>query len=283
MERRFSFAEVVLSLISREPFVFSQALGAFGASREPALQIQISLFPQTYVRTLPLVGEDMFRRYYQGSQGFAVEMKGAGGKPAAVLRGKAGEAALQYEIYFHPMVEQLDITGWLALVPVPWLLYSYGVLFFHGARVAYGRKAIGFLGASGAGKTTQADLWQAYGRKLSNDRVLLRRQEQGWMTYGYFEDGTAPAASPEKVPLGALVLPERAGENSVERLTPVHGLRALLGQVLLLPWDGKMEQALAEALVTLVQEVPVYRLRCTPDQRAADCLKQQLDEDGVMK
>ena len=47
-------------------------------------------------------------------------------------------------------------------------------------------------------------------------------------------------------------------------------------------WDARMKQAVLEALLALMQEIPVYALQCRADGEAVDCLAQRLKTDGVI-
>lgn len=281
MECRLSFAGVSLHLVSPQCFQMSPGLERFLTEREEAqrsLHLEF-MAPPAGQTSLPYVGDDFFRRYYTDGRNTRIEMKGAGGRPSAALFCEKG--ALRYEIYQY--VGQ-GITGWISLLPMPWLLYPKGVFFLHASRVEVGGKALVFTGPSGVGKTTQAALWSACGGGIirGNDRVLLRRGEGRWQTYGYFEDGDSPVCDPTPLPLAALVLPEHATENAVTRMAPAKAVAGLMSQMMAETWDSAMQQAVLEAVLELVQQCPVYRLRCRAEAGAVTCLMKKLKQDGVI-
>jgi hypothetical protein len=74
-----------------------------------------------------------------------------------------------------------------------------------------------FLGHSGAGKSTTAQLWkqQRGVRLLSDDRIILRRQGTGFVMYGTPWHGDAGVASPESAPLSEIFLLEQAPANEL--------------------------------------------------------------------
>lgn len=281
MQKCLCFADVTLRIVSERPFYISRVLERFtGDENKATTELQLLYTELPLQRKVPpCVEEDFFRRFCAEGESVCVEMKGAEGKPSAALfcSGKT----LRYEIY-HDCGK--SITGWLSLLPMPWLLYSEGVLFLHASRVALDGSAILFVGPSGVGKSTQAALWQKYGggEILSNDRVLLRRLGAKWQTYGYFEDGDTPVCSPKRAPLGAIVLLSQAEQNNVSRATPSKALAQLMGQTLIEHWDAQMKQAVLAALLELVQEIPVYALQCRADAEAVGCLAQRLRTDGVI-
>lgn len=287
IRKTFRFADITLCISRKSPFCVSQTLQRFAVS-EPSADLTVMMDqpdPQMEKMTLPYVGEDLFRRYYTNGSAFRIEMKGANGSSTAILTCRAGREALHYCVYFKAD-SATSITGWLTLLPMAWLLYPYKVLFLHASRVAWEGGAILFSAASGVGKTTQAKLWQTYGggRIAGNDRTLLRRKNGVWQSYGYFEDGDAPIARPERLPLRAIVLLEQAEENRVRRHAPARAVQLLMAQTVLAQWDEAMRQSLLNEWLTLVQEIPIYRLQCRADQDAVLCLQRQLQiDEGAMQ
>ena len=282
MQLSFRFADVTLCISRQRAFCVSEAIRRFAVS-DGAADLTVVMDqpdPQMEEMTLSYVGDDLFRRYYRNGSAFRIELKGANGSSTAVLTCRSGREVLHYCVYFNGG-NGASITGWLTLLPMAWLLYPYKVLFLHSSRVAWKGGAILFSAASGVGKTTQAKLWQTYGggRVAGNDRTLLRRKDGVWQTYGYFGDGDAPIASPERLPLHAIVLLEQAEENRVRRHAPARAVQLLMGQTVLAQWDEAMRQSLLNEWLTLVQEIPIYGLQCRADQDAVLCLQRQLKID----
>ncbi len=281
MREYLRFADETICIVSRQPFSIGPALRRFlteeGAARTE-LRLEFADLPLRQ-ETLAYVGDDFFRRYYTDGKITRVEMKGAGGKPSAALF--CGEGELHYQIY---QSAGRGITGWISLLPMPWLLYPAGVLFLHASRVEVRGKAIVFVGASGVGKTTQAFLWKTYGggKIMGNDRVLLRRVAGQWQTYGYFEDGDSPVCDPERLPLAAVVLLEQGPENTVFRMPTAKAAAGLMSQTAVEPWDKAMMQTVLEELIGLVRQCPVYSLRCRADAGAVACLEEKMKQDGVI-
>ena len=172
-----------------------------------------------------------------------------------------------------------------SLLPMRAVLMDQGVVFLHAARISAGGRGILFCGPSGMGKTTQATLWQQYRqtRILSSDRMLARRQGEEWTAYGYPLDGSAPVASTETCPLGAIVLLAQAPDNQVTPLSPGLALPRLMPQLVMETWNPDRRAAGAQLLLDLLADIPAYRLACTPDRRAVDCLANRLISDGVLE
>ena len=57
-----------------------------------------------------------------------------------------------------------------------------------------------------------------------------------------------------------------------------------MAQTVLAQWDGGMHQSALNEWLTLVQEIPIYRLQCRADQDAVLCLQRQLQiDEGAMQ
>lgn len=287
IRRCFCFADVQIGITSEQPFRVSEMLERFSA---PWVSPQLEFLFRWTTRpvqhdVLRCLSEDMFHRFCTDGICTQVEMKGAKGVPSAVLFCDHERKTMPYEIYF-PNGRQLpDLTVWLSLLPMPWLLCSHKVLFLHASRVSLGDGAIVFVGPSGAGKTTLAALWKhsGSGEVVGNDRVLLRQVEGQWQSYGYFEDGDTPVCDPRRLPLRAIVFLSKDIENRVSRLKPLRSVTLTMSQIVAEPWDGHMKQTVLEEVLALTQAIPVYHLQCRADIGAVQCLKSRLEEDGVMQ
>jgi hypothetical protein len=76
-----------------------------------------------------------------------------------------------------------------------------------------------FAGNSGAGKTTTARLWQDDALEiLSDDRIILRRHEDGWWMYGTPWHGEAEICSPSRAPLRHIFLLDKSSRNALQRM-----------------------------------------------------------------
>ena len=77
-----------------------------------------------------------------------------------------------------------------------------------------------FLGHSGAGKSTTARLWQQRGvRLLSDDRIILRKQNERIFMYGTPWHGDAGVALPDCAPLSAMFFLEQAPADELVPLS----------------------------------------------------------------
>lgn len=160
-----------------------------------------------------------------------------------------------------------------------------GRLTFHAALVEYRGSAFAVCAASGTGKTTHARLWRdcAGALILNGDRAVCAPTETGWAAFGTPWSGTSGEQIARRAPLRALVVLERAEENTVRRLEPSEAFAALLPHLLYPLWDRALAERALALTDDLLRRLPVYRLRCRPDEQAAAVLRRALwgDEDAT--
>jgi hypothetical protein len=129
-----------------------------------------------------------------------------------------------------------------------------------------------FAGRSGAGKSTMARLWS--GRDgvsvLSDDRIIVRKQGDGFWAYGTPWHGDARTASPEGVPLERVMIIEHAPENVLRVLSPSEAASQLLVRSFPTFWDADGMAFTLEFLGELAQAVPCGALGFVPDRRVVD-------------
>ena len=163
------------------------------------------------------------------------------------------------------------------------LLYSYLVirrtLLVHSSLVDYKGNGVMFLGPSGIGKTTQAELWNKYTGAdiLNGDLVFARENEDGFYGYGSPWHGSSPYYKNAKVKLKALVTLEQAPENTLRRLSGFEVMQGIMDQVFLPHWYPEAMDACLDTLDALLTQIPVYHLACRPDEDAVQLLKKELD------
>jgi len=103
---------------------------------------------------------------------------------------------------------------------------------------------------------------------LSDDRVILRQQENGFYIYGTPWPGTSGIANPGKFPLRALYFLAHGSVNRARPLRPAEVVTRLMRASFLARWDY---QAITYSLALfdrLAQQVPGYELSFTPDDQA---------------
>lgn len=143
-------------------------------------------------------------------------------------------------------------------------LPARGGLLVHAAGYGDERGAVVFMAATGGGKTTTTRKLP-HDRVLSDDQVALRREGGAWWAYALpFIGEYARATAPQRRPLRAIVLLEKAPALSLDRVAPGVALaRALRCTVRFV--RGGDASALLSLAADLTAATPVWRLALAKD------------------
>lgn len=150
------------------------------------------------------------------------------------------------------------------------LLLRHNAFILHSSVVRHHGDAILFCGASGAGKSTQAQLWQNHHQAeiLNGDRCIVRKRGDHFIGYGSPYCGSSGIYRNEGAPIRAVILPVKATENRIERVKPEEAIRKLYRETIVNLWDEAYINQLLDLLQQLVLCIPVYRLYCRADEQA---------------
>ncbi|MGN1082160.1 MAG: hypothetical protein ACI4SJ_01330 [Candidatus Avispirillum sp.] len=162
------------------------------------------------------------------------------------------------------------------------VLLHFGRVMLHSSYVRVGGGALLFAGTSGAGKSTQAALWERYmGAEIFNgDRTVICSEGEGYTAYGSPVAGSSAVFRYGGDQVTALVLPEKSRENEAVRITGAEAVRAVFSQATVNSWSPRDTERALDIICGFTSCIPVYRLRCTPDRRAPEELSRRLKADG---
>lgn len=144
------------------------------------------------------------------------------------------------------------------------------IIYLHSSLVDYQGNGLMFLGPSGIGKTTQAELWNKYRDALiiNGDVVFVQETEDAFLGWGTPWHGSSPYCENTSVPVSALIVLKQAEKNSIRELTGFEKVTAVSESVFYPRWlENGMELCL-ETLDHLLSRLPVYELSCRPDEEA---------------
>ena len=144
---------------------------------------------------------------------------------------------------------------------------------FHAAVVSYEGKGYMFLGKSGTGKSTHAQLWIKYipGTELMNDdNPVVHVNPDGSATvYGSPWSGKPPCYRNISCPVGGIVALSQAPYNKIRRLEGITAYAAVMPSISGKRWDRAIADGLHRTENALASHVPVWHLDCLPDEAAA--------------
>lgn len=144
------------------------------------------------------------------------------------------------------------------------------IIQFHSSLISHQNSGVMFLGPSGIGKTTQAELWNQYRDALiiNGDIVFVQETEKNFLGWGTPWHGSSSYCENTSVPLRAMVVLKQAKENSIRELTGFEKVSEVSNHVFYPQWlENGMELCL-ETLDHLLTAIPVYELSCRPDEDA---------------
>lgn len=157
----------------------------------------------------------------------------------------------------------------LHLIGIETLLLERDAFLLHSSVVLHEGRAVLFSGPAGAGKSTQAALWQKHldAQILNGDRCVIRKYPDGFRGGGSPWAGTSGIYRREQAPIAAIFLVSQAPENSVRPLG-AEAFGALFSQTIVNSWDPVFMERMIHLFQQLLAQVPIYLLRCRPDEGA---------------
>lgn len=240
------------------------------------------------LRSAVKLGEDLIQTYYRREEkSYCIVWEGEKGAISCVEYDDTfSHVSCRIQERLLPVAPK-SLGEILRYFPMRAILQQFLVLFFHAAQITYQETGILFAGPSGAGKTTQAKLWERFrnARIICNDRTLLRKQDGNWHSYGYPMDGSQPVRSGEVHVAGCIVLVKQSqnGKSSIERMRAGKAMAQLMPQLVIDRWSENARNQAAENLFLLLKEMPVYQLTATMDEQAVACLEKILKMDDICR
>lgn len=161
------------------------------------------------------------------------------------------------------------------------ILLQHDRLCLHASFVQTDLGGILFSGASGIGKSTQAELWCRYrnARQINGDRPILSKEGDGWLAWGSPYAGSSKCYVNECYPIRVICLLEQAAECTLYRLTPAQAFRGIWAGLTVHSFESEFVEKASNLAIDLVGRVPIYRFACTPNEAAVAFLEQELRKE----
>lgn len=144
------------------------------------------------------------------------------------------------------------------------------IIQFHSSLIDFRGHGLMFLGPSGIGKTTQAELWNQYRDALiiNGDIVFVQETKGAFLGWGTPWHGSSPYCENTNVPVDALIVLKQDEENSIRELIGFEKVSAVSNSVFYPQWLENGMDLCLEVLDHLLTSLPVYELCCRPDEEA---------------
>ncbi len=152
-------------------------------------------------------------------------------------------------------------------------------LVLHGSLVDFNGKGIIFTGPSGAGKTTQAQLWEKYaGAEIINgDMIFLHKENNGsFYAYGSPWHGSSDYCVNKKVRVEGIFAVKKSSRCFASLPDFSMRLKEIFSEVMLPDWFDGCKCYGLNTLDSLLKCVPVYSFECTKDKNSVSEIEKML-------
>ncbi len=155
------------------------------------------------------------------------------------------------------------------------------MLKLHCSVIAYHGKGILFLGPSGIGKTTQAELWQEYkdAKIINGDVGFVQCMEKKILVWGTPWHGSSSYCENMCVPIVGIIVLKQGKENKMKRLSSFEMVSKVAKNVLYPTWLENGTEMALDILNQMLRQVPVYELTNRADKESVELVKQEIFGD----
>ena len=163
-------------------------------------------------------------------------------------------------------------------------LLKFNGLMLHASAVELDGKAYLFSGPSGMGKSTHTRLWQElFGEKarvFNDDKPALRYVDGIWYAYGTPWCGKDGINVNMKVPIAGICFLKRGEKNEIRRLSKIEAAAAIFTQTTSRFAKPESLDVLLGIMDRVIDSVPIYELKCTPEPEAARLSYEVMSKGG---
>ncbi len=154
------------------------------------------------------------------------------------------------EEYFDDMNNSFFHSGWEQI-----LLWKKRMIL-HASLIETAYGGILFSGVSGAGKTTQAELWMKWeqARQINGDRPILYKSDKGWLGCGSPYAGSSECYINECIPIKTIILLEQGTQTSLQRVSITEAVKRIYANSTVYTWNKEYVEKLLNLIKILVRK-----------------------------
>ncbi len=170
-------------------------------------------------------------------------------------------------------------------------LIMQGNVMIHAAVPIYNNHGVAFCGESGAGKSTQANLWCKYlnAKILNYDKPYIKLNNKELLICGTPWSGKERVYANREYPLDAIVFVEKAKSNYIRRMSYAQAFTSMNSHFLSYPINEDLFEKYTQIIEEIANRIPVYELECCVNEGAVQTVYTKLfgndyskERDGVM-
>ncbi|AFV05121.1 hypothetical protein [Dehalobacter sp. CF] len=173
--------------------------------------------------------------------------------------------------------QSLLATHILMGVVFRYFLIHFQGLVGHASSIKWQGKGLMFSAPSGTGKSTHVKLWQKYipdVTVLNDDTPAIRLIDKKPIIFGTPWSGSSFINCNDSAPLEAIVLLEQSPINEIRKLTINEAIMSFMPRVMFPYFNMNYMNEALRIFEQIVLSVPVYLLKCRPDQEAVELVYQ---------
>ena len=145
----------------------------------------------------------------------------------------------------------------------------YNAILVHASLIEFNGNGLMFIGPSGIGKTTQAQLWNQYKNAdiINGDKAFVRIKDGAAYSCGLPWKGSSPYCLNRDVKLTAIVVLSQADNNAFKKIGD-DSIEKIMPHIFFPHWDKDCLNKSLDTLAQIAESIPVYSLECKPDEEA---------------
>lgn len=213
----------------------------------------------TFDCEVPVLGSDPYKRMYVSADFAGVRIL----LNRAILPLDKAACALDYP------TDELLITNYLARDGLGVEVHGCGIIDEESGGQL-------FIGHSGAGKSTTTRLWETFANPeiLSDDRIILRLQEDELWMYGTPWHGEAAFAAPGKAKLKRIFILQQGRQNQIKPLSKARAAGEVFARCFPPFHSPEGIAGTLEFINRAIAVVPCYEFQFVPDKSAVQMARE---------
>lgn len=181
-------------------------------------------------------------------------------------------------LFVDPRGMELNVQSLLSSIMLETHLLRHGRCILHASYILQQQCGILFSAPSGAGKSTQAELWRRHrgAQVINGDKAIFYMEKDGVKVSGLPLCGSSGICRNAAAPLQAIVVLSQGRENRISRMGGKAAVKALLSQMYVRRGESESVAQAMSLASEAAARVPVFQLSCLPDLSAVECLEKAI-------
>lgn len=178
-------------------------------------------------------------------------------------------------------VSRISAKMVLNALNLEYLLAEVNGVILHASYIENNGKALLFTAPSEVGKSTQASLWRDYRSAtiVNGDRAVVKVEDGLVYATGIPFSGSSTFCKNKTLPLQAIIYLGQDKNNIIEKIRGLNAFRKVWEGCTINNWNEEDVSRKADLVQQIIEMVPIYYLKCTPDERAIIALEKELQSE----